>query len=42
MLAELAGLGVTELVIVAEPPSEPDDAADWVSGLARRWISGRR
>jgi probable F420-dependent oxidoreductase len=38
MLAELAALGVTEVVIVAEPPPEPDDAADWVAGLAARWI----
>ena len=38
MLAELAALGVTELVIVAAPPSEPDDAADWVSSLAARWL----
>jgi len=38
MLAELAALGVTELVIVAEPPAEPDEAADWVAGLAARWI----
>lgn len=38
MLGELAAVGVTELVIVAEPPAEPDDAADWVSSLAGRWL----
>jgi probable F420-dependent oxidoreductase len=38
MLAELASAGVTELVIVGSPPAEPDKAADWVSGLAARWL----
>ncbi len=38
MLAELAELGVTEFVIVAGPPAEPDDAADWVDSLATRWL----
>jgi alkanesulfonate monooxygenase SsuD/methylene tetrahydromethanopterin reductase-like flavin-dependent oxidoreductase (luciferase family) len=32
--AELAGLGVTELVLVAAPPDDPSAAADWVAGLA--------
>jgi len=31
LLEELAALGVNELVIVAEPPAEPDDAADGVT-----------
>jgi alkanesulfonate monooxygenase SsuD/methylene tetrahydromethanopterin reductase-like flavin-dependent oxidoreductase (luciferase family) len=30
--------GVTELVIVGAPPAEPDEAADWVSGLAAQWL----
>jgi probable F420-dependent oxidoreductase len=40
MLPMLAAAGVTELVIVAEPPAEPDAAADWVSRLAARWLDG--
>lgn len=40
MLTELAAPGVTELVIVAAAPAEPDDAADWVSSLAGRWLDG--
>ena len=39
MRAELAAAGVTELVIVAAPPAEADDAADWVSTLAARWLA---
>lgn len=38
LLPELAASGVTELVVVAEPPAEPDAAADWVAELAERWI----
>jgi probable F420-dependent oxidoreductase len=38
MVAELAALGVTELVIVGAPPAEPDEAADWVSSLAAQWL----
>jgi probable F420-dependent oxidoreductase len=38
MLAGLASAGVTELVIVGAPPAQPDAAADWVSGLAARWL----
>jgi probable F420-dependent oxidoreductase len=33
----LAQLGVDELVLVASPPDDPADAADWVAGLARDW-----
>ena len=32
--AELAAAGVDELVLVAGPPEDPADAADWVAGLA--------
>ena len=35
--AELAALGVTELVLVESPPEEPDEAERWVGGLAERW-----
>jgi alkanesulfonate monooxygenase SsuD/methylene tetrahydromethanopterin reductase-like flavin-dependent oxidoreductase (luciferase family) len=42
MLPALAAAGVTELVIVAEPPSEPGAAADWVDELAARWLTGPR
>lgn len=38
MVAELASLGVTELVIVGAPPAEPNEASDWVSGLAAQWL----
>ncbi len=43
MLPALAAAGVTELVIVAEPPGEPGAAAGWVDELAARWLgrSGR-
>jgi probable F420-dependent oxidoreductase len=37
--AELADLGVTELVLVAAPPDDPAAAADWVAGLAAPWLS---
>ena len=40
MLPQLAAAGVTELVIVAAPPAEPDDAADWVDQLAAHWLRG--
>jgi probable F420-dependent oxidoreductase len=33
----LAQLGVDELVLVASPPDDPDDADDWVAGLAADW-----
>jgi probable F420-dependent oxidoreductase len=33
----LAGLGVSELVLVEYPPDDPREAADWVRALARRW-----
>ena len=35
---ELAGLGVDELVLVAGPPEHAVDVADWVGGLATRWL----
>ena len=38
-LPELAAAGVTELVIVAEPPAEPQAATDWVAHLADRWLT---
>ena len=40
LLPELAAAGITELVIVAEPPAEPATARDWVSQLAAQWLSG--
>ena len=36
-LAELARLGVDELVLVEPPPENPDVAEEWVAALARRW-----
>jgi probable F420-dependent oxidoreductase len=36
--AELAELGVDELVLVAGPPHHADDAARWVTELAARWL----
>jgi hypothetical protein len=36
-LAELARLGVNELVLVESPPENPDEAEQWVAALARRW-----
>ncbi len=35
---ELAQLGVDELVLVDGPPRDPALGADWVSGLAERWM----
>jgi probable F420-dependent oxidoreductase len=37
MLPEFARIGVTELVIVGEPPGDPDAATAWVAQLADRW-----
>ena len=37
LLPELAGLGVTEYVVVATPPAEPAAATAWVAGLAAEW-----
>ncbi|MFE7419325.1 LLM class F420-dependent oxidoreductase [Rhodococcus sp. NPDC057529] len=34
----LAGVGVDELVLVESPPEDPGDAAEWVAGLAHRWM----
>jgi probable F420-dependent oxidoreductase len=36
-LPELAELGVTELVLVGQPPAEPGAATAWVRDLAHRW-----
>jgi probable F420-dependent oxidoreductase len=33
----LAGLGITEIVLVASPPDDPSAAASWVAGLAEHW-----
>ncbi|MET7992740.1 LLM class F420-dependent oxidoreductase [Amycolatopsis sp. NPDC005232] len=38
-VAELASLGVDELVIVDSPPDDPGSATEWVSALADRWLS---
>lgn len=37
MLPELAGIGVTEFVVVATPPPKPAAATTWVQELAARW-----
>jgi probable F420-dependent oxidoreductase len=40
-LVDLADAGVDELVLVEEPPGEGSAVADWIDGLARRWLSRR-
>jgi probable F420-dependent oxidoreductase len=40
VLPELAGAGVTELVVVGAPPADPDAAGAWVTELAARWGAG--
>ncbi len=40
-LDDLAAAGVTELVLVGEPPAEPVAAGDWVGQLAARWALAR-
>ncbi len=37
-VAELADLGVDELVLVAGPPDDADAAAEWVRDLAAQWL----
>jgi hypothetical protein len=37
MLPELAGMGVTDFVVVSAPPPEPAAAATWVQALADQW-----
>ena len=37
MLPELAGIGVSELVLVAAPPAHPAAAVTWVEELAAEW-----
>jgi probable F420-dependent oxidoreductase len=39
--ARLADAGVDELVIVEEPPGDPQEAAAWVTALADRWQPDR-
>jgi len=39
MLPALADAGVTEFVVVAQPPPAADAAADWVSELASQWLA---
>jgi probable F420-dependent oxidoreductase len=41
LLPELAGMGVTELVVVGTPPSDPAAATVWVTDLAARWGTSR-
>ena len=36
-LAGLAAAGVDEVVVVAGPPEDPEDAAEWVVALADHW-----
>lgn len=40
VLPELAGVGVTELVVVGAPPADPDAVGAWVTELAARWGAG--
>ncbi len=37
-LGSLAELGIDELVVVEAPPAEPQQAGEWVSDLAQRWV----
>jgi probable F420-dependent oxidoreductase len=37
LIPELAGAGLTELVLVGAPPADPVAATRWVSELAARW-----
>jgi hypothetical protein len=37
ILPELAGMGVTEFVVVAAPPDQPTAATAWVKQLAAQW-----
>ncbi|MDQ6946601.1 MAG: TIGR03619 family F420-dependent LLM class oxidoreductase, partial [Actinomycetota bacterium] len=41
-IAVLATLGINELVIVEGPPTDPEQAADWVRDLADRWEPTQR
>ena len=41
-LAGLAAAGVGELVLVAAPPADAAEAADWARGLASRWVPAAR
>jgi hypothetical protein len=34
----LTRLGVSQLVVVDSPPSDPDEARQWVTALADRWL----
>ena len=38
LLPEMEAAGVTEVVVVAAPPRQPDAAAVWVHELAEHWI----
>jgi len=38
LLLEMEAAGVTEVVVVAAPPRQPDAAAVWVHELAEHWI----
>lgn len=42
LLPTLADTGVTELVVVAAPPADPDETSTWVAGLAARWMPPSR
>lgn len=37
----LVELGVSQLVLVEAPPEDPQEAADWVAALGRRWKLSR-
>jgi probable F420-dependent oxidoreductase len=38
-LPALAALGVTEVVVVAEPPPAPQLVAEWTAELSQRWVA---
>lgn len=40
LIPELAETGVSELVIVGAPPTDPAGASAWVADLAARWMPG--
>ena len=41
-VAALVELGVDELVVVASPPDDPREAADWVARIADQWSGHSR
>lgn len=41
-IAALSEIGVSELVLVAAPPDDAEEAHDWVAELARPWLAAIR